>query len=94
MYKESFLVFCWMVTGSWWKTSGADVGRSAEKNKCTKSVILYFIGLWRGRGGSQIGKILAGLLRNINVQRQYYFLLMDQDRVMVEDKWGRCLLDC
>ena len=29
----------WMVMGSWWKTSGADVGRCAEKNKCKKSVI-------------------------------------------------------
>ena len=44
-WMVSCLIFCKMVTGSWWKINGSDVGRSAEKNKCTKSVISSFIGL-------------------------------------------------
>ena len=41
--KVCNLVFYWIVTGSWWKPSGADIGWSAEKIICTKRVFLYLL---------------------------------------------------
>ena len=85
MYKVCNLVFYWIVTGSWWKSSGADVNWSAEKNKCTKTVVLSFIGSWRGHSERQVGQISGGQLRIKNQQWKSCCLFLDVDGLMIKD---------